>query len=211
MLTRWANWRLGAALLAVAGYALLSHLLMVHAADRPWAILAIFAPLVVGVLGVALRRRDGVTIAGSLAVLAALGWVVFLGGVGDANRLYVAQHAGVHLALCGGFVATLRPGGLSLIGRLAQQLHGHLTPAMQVYTRGLTRLWALYFLGMALLSVAIYAGCAWSTWSLFANIATPLSAAVFFVGEYFVRYALHPEFERVSLAEAVRAYQRSGR
>jgi uncharacterized membrane protein len=204
------NWRLAAGLLAVAAYALLSHLLMVHAADRPWAVLAIFAPLLAGVLGVALRRRDGLTIAGALAVLAVLGWVAFLGGVGDANRLYVAQHAGVHLALCGVFAATLRPGGLSLIGRLAQQLHGHLTPAMLAYTHGLTRLWALYFFAMALLSVAIYAGCAWSSWSLFANIFTPLSAAAFFVGEYFVRYALHPEFERVSLADAMRAYRGSG-
>ena len=205
------HWRLGLGLLAVAGYALLSHLLMVHVADRPWAVLAIFAPLLIGVLGVALRRRDGITIAGTLAVLAALGWVVFLGGVGDANRLYVAQHAGIHLALCGTFFATLRPGGLSLIGRLAKQLHGHLTPAMEAYTHGLTRLWAIYFGGMALLSLWIYWALAWSTWSLFANIATPLSAALFFVGEYFVRYALHPEFERVSLADAMRAYTRSGR
>ena len=206
-----AHWRLGAGLLAVGAYALLSHLLMVHAADKPWAVLAIFAPLLAGVLGVALRRRDGLTIAATLAVLAVLGWVVFLGGAGDANRLYVAQHAGIHLALCGMFAATLRPGGLPLISRLAQQLHGFLTPAMAHYTRRLTGVWALYFLAMALLSVWIYAACAWSTWSLFANIATPLSAGLFFVGEYFLRYVLHPEFERVSIADAVRAYQRDGR
>ena len=206
-----ANWRLGLGLLAVGGYALLSHLLMVHAADQPWAVLAIFAPLLAGVLGVALRRRDGLTIAATLGVFAVLGWVVFLGGAGDANRLYVTQHAGIHLALCGMFAATLRPGGLPLISRLAQQVHGFLTPAMAAYTRGLTGLWALYFLAMALLSVWIYAACAWATWSLFANIATPLSAAVFFVGEYLLRYVLHPEFERVSLADAMRAYQRVGR
>jgi uncharacterized membrane protein len=201
-----SNWRLAVGLLAVGAYALLSHVLMLYAADRPWAVLAIFAPLLVGVLGVALRRRDGLTIAATLAVLAALGWVVFLGGVGDANRLYVAQHAGIHLALFGTFAATLRPGGLPLISRLAKQLHGFLTPTMAAYTRRLTGVWALYFLGMALLSVWIYWACAWSTWSAFANIATPLSAALFFVVEYLVRYALHPEFERVSIADAVRAY-----
>jgi uncharacterized membrane protein len=200
------NWRLAVGLLAVGAYALLSHMLMLYAADRPWAVLAIFAPLLVGVLGVALRRRDGLTIAATLAVLAALGWVVFLGGVGDANRLYVVQHAGIHLALFGTFAATLRPGGLPLISRLAQQLHGFLTPAMAAYTRRLTGVWALYFLGMTLLSVWIYMACEWSTWSAFANIATPLSAALFFVVEYVVRYALHPEFERVSIADAVRAY-----
>ncbi len=205
------NWRLALGLLAVGAYALVSHLLMVHAADKPWAVLAIFAPLLAGVLGVALRRRDGLTIAATVGVLAVLAWVVFLGGAGDANRLYVTQHAGIHLALCGMFAATLRPGGLPLISRLAQQLHHVLTPPMLDYTRRLTAVWALYFLGMALLSVWIYAACAWSTWSLFANIATPLSAASFFVGEYLLRYVLHPEFERVSIADAMRAYQQDGR
>ena len=205
------TWRLALGLLAVLVYALLSHVLMVYAADRPWAVLAIFAPLLAAVFGVALRRRDGLTIVATLAVLAVLGGVVFMGGVGDVNRLYVAQHAGVHLALCGSFAATLRPGGLSLIGRLAQQLHGSLTPAMLAYTHRLTRVWALYFFGMAALSVWIYMACAWSTWSAFANLATPLSAGAFFVGEYFLRYALHPEFERATLADAVRAYSRGGK
>ena len=205
------NWRLALGLLAVLVYALLSHVLMVYAADRPWAVLAIFAPLLAAVFGVALRRRDGVTILATLAVLAVLGGVVFMGGVGDVNRLYVAQHAGVHLALCGSFAATLRPGGLLLISRLAQQLHGSLTPAMLAYTHRLTRVWALYFFGMAVLSLWIYMACAWTTWSLFANLATPLSAGAFFVGEYFLRYALHPEFERATLADAVRAYSRSGK
>ena len=205
------NWRLALGLLAVLAYALLSHLLMLYAADRPWAVLAIFAPLLATVFGVALRRRDMPTLAATLAVLAVLGVVVFRGGVGDVNRLYVAQHAGVHLALCGSFVATLRPGGLSLIGRLAQQLHGSLTPAMRAYTHRLTRAWAVYFFGMAALSIWIYMACAWSTWSFFANLLTPLSAGCFFVGEYFLRYALHPEFERATLADAVRAYSRSDR
>ena len=204
------NWRLVVGLLAVAAYALLSHALMVHAADRPWAVLAIFAPLLVAVFGVAWRRRHGPTLLATLALVGVLALVVARGGVGDVNRLYVAQHVGIHLALCVSFALSLRGAGLSLIGRMATQLHGRITPDMQAYTHRLTGLWAIYFLGMALVSLVIYASFAWQVWSLFANIATPLSALLFFVGEHFVRYTLHPEFERATLADALRAYSRSG-
>ena len=204
------NWRLILAVLAVAAYALLSHLLMLYAADRPWAILAIFGPLLLAIFGVALRRGHRPTIAATLLVFGLLGVVVARGGLGDVNRLYVAQHAGIHLALCVTFAATLRPGGLSLIGRLASQVHGSAPPAMLAYAHRVTRVWAFYFFGMAMLSLWIYSRCEWSTWSVFANLVTPVSAVTLFVGEYLLRYALHPEFERATLAEALRAYSRSG-
>jgi uncharacterized membrane protein len=97
-----------------------------------------------------------------------------------------------------------------MISGIAARVHGGLTPEMAAYTRRLTQVWAGYFLGMAGLSCWIYGALPWSVWSFFANIATPLSAGLLFVGEYGVRYVLHPEFERASLADAVRAYSRSG-
>ena len=42
----------------------------------------------------------------------------------------------------------------------------------------------------------------------FANLVTPLAMVLMFVGEYLLRYRLHPEFERATLAQAVRAYRR---
>jgi uncharacterized membrane protein len=204
------NWRLAVGVLAVAAYALLSHVLMLYAADRPWAVLAIFAPLLLAVFAFALQRRHLPTLLATLAAFAVLGVLVARGGLGEVNRLYVAQHAGVHLVLCATFAATLRRGGLSLIGRLATQVHGSITPAMRDYTFRITRMWACYFFGMATLSVWIYLNCAWSTWSLFGNLLTPVSAVALFIGEYLVRYALHPEFERATLSDALRAYARSG-
>jgi len=201
------SWRVAAAGVAVVAYALASHALMTHAADRPWAVLVIFAPLLLAVFGWAVRQRHRATLWATLAVFVLLGVVVARGGVGDVNRLYVAQHAGIHALLCLSFAATLRRGERSLIGRLASQVHRTMSADMWAYTRRVTQVWAVYFLGMTLASLTIYAVCEWSTWSVFANLATPLSALALFVGEYLARYALHPEFERVTLADAVRAWQ----
>jgi len=39
---------------------------------------------------------------------------------------------------------------------------------------------------------------------------TPLAIVALFIGEYLLRYRLHPEFERATLAQAVRAYADRG-
>lgn len=200
------NWRLSLGLLAAAAYAVLSHWLMLHAADRPWAVAALFGPLLLAGLGFALRQRHLPTLAGLVFALLGLTAIVARGGIGDVNRLYVLQHAGIHFALFVSFAASLRPGRLSLIGGVAQRVHGQLSPAMVLYTGKVTRLWAGYFLAMVLASLCVYALAPWSAWSLLANLITPLVIAGLFVGEHLLRYRLHPEFERTTLSAAVRAY-----
>jgi uncharacterized membrane protein len=205
------NWRLGAWLLLAAAYAMGSHWLMLHAADKPWAIAALLGPLLLMLGLAALRQRHLPGIAGVLVAAALIGLVVQRGGVGDVHRLYVLQHALVHLALCVSFAATLRPGRLPLITRAAQRVHGPLQPAMAVYTRQVTLVWAIYFLAMAMLSVLVYLLAPWSAWSLLANVLTPLAIAALFGGEYLLRYRLHPEFDRATMADAFRAYRDDGR
>ena len=78
---------------------------------------------------------------------------------------------------------------------------------MARYTRRVTALWAGYFAGMVVLSLALYAWAAWWVWSLFANLATPVAAIGLFTGEHWLRYRLHPEFERASMLQALRAYR----
>jgi uncharacterized membrane protein len=204
------HWRLGLGLAAAAGYALASCWMMLHAAGRPWAVAVILGPLLLGVTGIALRRRHLPTLLAALATLGVLAAVVAHGGVADVNRLYVLQHAGIHLALCWSFGTSMRPGAVPMITGFALRVHGRITPAMGAYTRRLTAVWTAYFLAMTALSLVIYAACAWPAWSLFANVATPLSAVALFVGEHLVRYALHPEFERASLADALRAWNAAG-
>jgi uncharacterized membrane protein len=77
---------------------------------------------------------------------------------------------------------------------------------MRVYTRKVTLAWTIYFVVMACLSVALFAFAHFETWALFANLLTPFTMALMFGGEYVLRYRLHPEFERASIADAIRSY-----
>ncbi|GEM_PF-287305 len=214
-----AVWRLGAGAAAGAaallGYALLSNWLMVHHAQAPITVALLFGPLLLAVAGMGWQRRQWLTLAACAVLLAVLAVVVWRGGVLDVRRLYVLQHGGIHLALAWTFGMTLRGDAKPLITALAENVHGRLgqpfTPALALYTRGVTQLWAGYFVAMVGVSVLIYVLAPWSLWTLYCTVFTPLAAAVLMVGEHIWRYRRHPEFPRVSLRAGFDAYQRSGR
>ena len=210
-----AAWRLVAVVAALAGYALLSNWLMVNNANEPWTVALLFGPLLLAVAALGWQRRQGLTLAACAALALVLAGVVLRGGVVDAQRLYVLQHGGIHLALAWTFGLSLRPGDTPLITALAAGLHGRLkqtfTPALAQYTRGVTMLWAGYFFAMVLVSAALYALAPWPWWSLYCTVFTPLSAAALFVAEYLWRYQRHPEFPRVTMRAAFDAYQQSSR
>lgn len=203
-----SRWRVPSAVLLVAAYALASHWMMLHAADRPWAVAALFGPLLALMLGAALLRRHWPCAVAALALVAILVRVVARGGVEDIDRLYVLQYLGLYLVLIWSFGITLRRGSTALITTFAQHVHGDLPLAMRAYTRRLTVVWVGYFIAMVLIALALYAWAPWSWWSLFANVLTPVALLVLFVGEHLLRYRLHPEFERATLMAAVRAYRR---
>jgi uncharacterized membrane protein len=205
-----AAWRLLLVAAALATCAWGSHVLMVRAAGAPWAVALLFGPLLLAVGGAALARRQWPVLAGCAVAVALLALVTLRGPGGGIERLYVLQHAGIHLALAWFFGSTLRAGATPLITALAATLHNRFTPEMRAYTRWLTRLWAGYFVAMVALSLSIYALAPWPWWSLFCNVLTPLAAAGLFVGEHLLRYRRHPEFERVTLRGAVQAYRRHG-
>jgi uncharacterized membrane protein len=199
-----------AAGLGLVAYSLLSWALMAYAPDRAWTVLALFGPLLAGVTLAGLQRRHWPTLAGC-ALAALLLVVVWQRGGVDVNRLYVLQHASI-LALFGcTFAATLRPGHMALITAMAEKVHlDPLTPAVRAYTRRLTLGWVLYFFGMIVLSVLLYAFAPWAWWSFFCTVLTPAVAVAFFVVEYFYRRWRHPGFEPVSIARAMRAWQQHG-
>ncbi len=197
--------------MGIAAYAILSNWLMVHAALSPWAVAILFGPLLVALAaGAWAARQSWLLLLCGLGVLV-LAAVVARGGVQHINFLYVLQHAGIHLALALGFGMTLRQGATPLITGLAATVHQNFTAAMQAYTRWLTGLWCLYFLGMVLLSFALYLLAPWTWWSFFCNILTPVFAVALFVVEHVLRYWRHPDFERVSMRTAFAAYQRSNK
>jgi uncharacterized membrane protein len=95
-----------------------------------------------------------------------------------------------------------------LIEQVAQRVHP-MTPDMKAYAGKVTKAWVVYFVGMSVLSVALYALAPFAAWIAFATLFTPLSLVVMFVGEHWLRYRWHPEFERVTLKRAVRAWRNS--
>ena len=199
------RWRLALLLLAGVGYAVLSQWMMLYHADAPWALAVLLGPLWLTALGLAATKfgTKGAVIAAIVGIASFA--LVLRGEVGDTNRLYVAQHVGMHALLAWWFGSSLRGDGLTVIGQFAQRVHA-LTPDMRIYTGQVTKLWTFYFVAMALASLAIYAGLPFSAWALFANVLTPIFIASLFIGEHVMRYRLHPEFERVRMIDAVRAF-----
>jgi len=199
------RWVAGAG--AAALYAVASHALMTRAQNSPWALAIVLGPLVLLAATGAWGSGHRLLAAGGLCAALLLALPAASGHGIPARWLYLAQHAGVHAALAAWFGATLRRGADPLISALARRVHGGLTPAMARYTRQVTLAWALYFAGMTLASLTLFLAGDFVRWSLLANILTPVFTAAFFVGEYLLRYRLHPEFERVSLQQGIRAWR----
>jgi uncharacterized membrane protein len=59
---------------------------------------------------------------------------------------------------------------------------------------------------MAAVSVGLYLTVSFDVWAVFANLLTPLALVLMFGAEYVLRYRLHPEFERSSVADSIRSY-----
>ena len=206
-----SRWVAAAVAIGALAYAAASYALMNRAQDSAWSLAIVIGPLlVVSALWAWNAGHRMLAVAGGLGVVV-LGFVLLglQGGEGQgvpSRWLYLAQHAGVHLALGVWFGATLRPGSEPLVTALARRVHD-LTPDMERYSRRVTLAWTLYFVGMAATSLALFALGDFAHWSLLANILTPVFTVAFFVGEYVLRYWLHPEFERVSIQRALQAYR----
>lgn len=200
-----SRWRLALLLTAGAAYAGLSHWLMLFHPHAPWAMAVLLGPLWLTALGLGGSRFGGWGLVGATVVGALVFVLLWRGGAGDPNRLYVLQHVGINAVLGCWFGGTLRGGGLSLIGQFAQRVHT-LGPGMPEYTRQVTWVWTLYFAVTAGISIPVYLWLPFSAWSLLANVLSPVMVVGLFVGEHLLRYRLHPEFERTRMIDAVRAF-----
>jgi uncharacterized membrane protein len=198
--------RLLAAGLAGAAYLLGSHWLMTSAPASPWNAVVVVGPMLVAAGVVAWQRGQRALALVAAAATAALVVQAGRGGGVAAETLYLGQHVAVHLLLAFVFGSTLAAGREPLVSALARRVHGSLTPAMAAYSRRVTVAWTFYFVAMAVLSIVLFATAPFVAWAAFANLVTPLAIVAMFVGEYLLRYRLHPEFERTTITQAVRAY-----
>jgi uncharacterized membrane protein len=203
--------RIVAIVLVGVAYVLGSHWLMTRPHPSPWNMVGVLAPMLAAVALGAWRAGQRALAACAGLGVAALSAPALLGVPVSAQALYLAQHVGVNLFLAVGFGSTLRAGQTSLITTMATRVHRVFTPAMAVYTRKVTLAWTLYFVAMAALSVGLYLFASFEAWAFFANLLTPLAVGLMFGAEYVLRYRLHPEFERTSVADAIRSYLQSGK
>ncbi|MBX3622721.1 MAG: hypothetical protein KF891_22360 [Rhizobacter sp.] len=199
--------RIAAVVLAGVVYVLGSHWLMIQTQASAWNVVGVLSPMLVVIgLGAWRSRHHGVAAIVVLA-LAALCVQAWLGIQVTSHALYLLQHAGVNFFLALVFGSTLRPGRTALITTLATRVHGAgLSPAHLAYTRRLTIAWVLLFLVIVTISLVLFFGASFESWAVFANLVTPVAIGTLFFGEHLLRYRLHPEFERSSVAQAINAY-----
>ncbi|MGZ5207252.1 MAG: hypothetical protein ACXWIQ_06215 [Caldimonas sp.] len=189
-----------------AAYVAGSHWLMTRAPASSWNAVVVVGPMLLLLALYGWQRGRRVLAGAALLGFAALAAQAWRGGGVPAALLYLTQHAGIHVALAVLFALTLRPGHEPLVTALARRVHAGLSPGMAAYSRKVTIVWALYFTAMAALSIALFAFAPFDTWAAFANLVTPVAMVLLFVGEYLIRYWLHPEFERATLGAAMNAY-----
>jgi len=197
----------------VAGLAYVgaSQWLMTRTPPSPWGAVALLTPMLAIIAFGTWRSGQRAISLLAAAALAALALKTAVGGGLAPEHLYLSEHVAIHLFLAFTFGITLRRGSRALITRLADRVHNGLTPAMERYSRNVTIAWTVYFCAMAVLSIAVHALAPFPAWALFANLLTPLALLAMFAGEYLLRYRLHPEFERASLHDMIRAYSQARR
>jgi len=196
------------ALLSV-GYLALSQWLMTSAPDSPWNPAALLAPMLAAAAIAAWAAGQRVRSLLAVVAIAALCLQALLGVLIPAPLLYLGQHVGINLGLAWWFGSGLREGHQALVTRMAALVHRHMPPAMVAYTRNVTRAWVVYFIAMSSVSLVLFALASFETWAWFANFATPFALAAMFGGERLLRYRLHPDFERSSVLDAIRAYRQA--
>jgi len=115
------------------------------------------------------------------------------------------------LMLAGVFGATLRPGQVPLIVRVAELDTGAVPTDFACYLRRLTQAWAIFFAGLACVSLLLMRYAPFEWWSLFVNILTwPLIGAMF-AAEWIVRrlaFKQLPPHTPFYILVRVLAYQR---
>jgi uncharacterized membrane protein len=200
---RWLQ--IAAASATLAAYTGLSHYCNTHGVGALGAVLALTPPLLLG-LGL-LWRSTRAWIAGPLTVAAALllydGWPQL---EKKFSMVYLLQECSMYGLLAFGFARSLAPEETALCTRVADRLHGPLTPRELRYTRQVTAAWAIFFGTLTLTILALYLFGPLSIWSMFVNfIALPL-IALMFAAEYMFRRRALPETDRRGILASVRVF-----
>jgi uncharacterized membrane protein len=202
---RWLRHAMVAA--SILTYALLQHYANTTAGAAPLGAALAITPLLITWLLLARRTpwpRIGVVLAALMAgALLVASWSRI---EHSFPLMFMLQEAGVYLILAFGFGRSLMLGQTPLCTRWATMVHGPLSEPVERYTRTVTIAWTVFFVGISLSSVLLYAFAPLRVWSIFSNFLTLPLAALMFAIEYEIRRHRLPWMQRASLADTARAY-----
>jgi uncharacterized membrane protein len=122
------------------------------------------------------------------------------------SLVYLVQEAGFYSLMAASFAQSLRGGNVALCTRLADKVHGPLTPQEVLYTRRVTAAWALFFVAITATTLGFFVFAPLRIWSLFANFCVVPLMGLMFVAEYAVRRRVLPQVQRKGILAAVRVY-----
>lgn len=201
---RWRRLQIAAACVLIGGYASLSHYCNSVGAHTVGALLALGPLTLIGLI-LAWRRQPtlAVLLAAAIGVTLRFLWPMLQN---NFSRLFLLQETTVYTLLGLTFARSLAAGEVSLCTRLADALHGPLSPSEVTYTRRVTTAWSIFFFVIAALSVVLYNAAPLRVWSIYINFCVlPLIAAMFIV-EYLIRRRVVPQGARAGLLDSVRIY-----
>jgi uncharacterized membrane protein len=122
------------------------------------------------------------------------------------SLFYLVQESGVYGLLALSFARSLLSNRIALCTRLADQVHGPLSPREIRYTRQVTAAWALFFLAVSAASVLLFVLAPLRVWSIYINFCVLPLVAAMFIAEYLVRRRVLPQVTGAGLLATVRVY-----
>ena len=169
-------------------------------------VLLYFSLLMVLIAVVDLPPLPLACLAAAIAISAAAARLVLEGG---GNAIYLPSVA-IPLFFCGVFIASLLPGRVPIVTRIAVAVLGGLPERMMRYSRQLTKAWVVFFLLISAEALALAIWAPLEVWSLFANVLNYVFIFAFFVLEYVFRKWIFKEEDILSFSQYMRALPRVG-
>ncbi len=145
-------------------------------------------------------------LAAAVAILALAARLLLAGG---GNAIYLPSVV-IPLFFCGVFTASLLPGRIPLITRIAVAVRGGLPDRTVRYSRKLTKAWVVFFLLVSVEALALAIWAPLEVWSLFTNVLNYVFIITFFVLEYVYRKLIFKEEDILSFSQYIRALPRVG-
>jgi uncharacterized membrane protein len=206
--SRWGRrLQFAAACGLIAAYAGFSHYCNTAGADHDWSAVPALAPLTL-ILTVLMWRSVRPAVAWLLtAVLAGALWKLWPVVKSHYPVFFFVQETTLYSLLALTFARTLLPGRIALCTRLADKVHGPLSPRELWYTRRVTAAWALFFVAVALVSLLLFTLAPLRVWSAFINFCVlPLGVTLFVIETLVVRRRVLPQVKGSGLLDTVRVY-----